>query len=312
MTHTISKLSKNVSIDGVQYLEDYCFSCGESAPVFEVSTQHGLNQLLGNAKFNNREYGDVLYRGQCRLYDSITPSLMRECTHVNSRMKALNGLIQSIKTDPLLSKDMKVKNDSDSDAIIEGVLQHYGVSTRYIDLVDNHWVALWMGQYAIQKSKKIKEYYHYYKRTIKIESIVNGDYVGARKEDLYQFVLLIAIPVSSEWKKGVEETSDYCMVDLRQALPSVFLRPHAQHGLVVRRKGEDKDVAAFYDIASQVVGILKFRIDIVDQWLGNGSLLSMDNLFPPAAVDYGYDLLLSRIDIFNKSDNDRLSITRYY
>ena len=53
-----------------------------------------------------------------------------------------------------------------------------------------------------------------------------------------------------------------------------------------------------YDMASQVIGILRIRIDNVDQWLGNGQLLSQDNLFPNAMNDYGYDLLLQLPDDF--------------
>lgn len=311
MKSTITKLSTKASINGVQYLEDYSFCCGEFAPVFEVSTQHGLNQLLGNAKFVNREYGEVLYRGQCHLYGTVMPSLIRNYKQVCSQMNRLRALIELIKNDTLLRKDLKAQNANICDAIIEGVLQHYGVPTRYIDLVDNHWVALWMGQYEMQKTKRIEEYAHYKKRTILIENIVNGDYLADKKDDLYQYILLLAIP-STLGNEGVTEANGFCRVDLRQALPSIFLRPHAQHGIVVRRKGEDKNKAEFYDIASQVVGILKIRIDIVDRWLGNGTLLTMENLFPPAAVDYGYDLLLSRSDIFSKAGNERFAITRYY
>lgn len=311
MKSTITKLSTEASINGVQYIEDYSFSCGKTAPVFEVSTQHGLNQLLGNAKFVNREYGEVLYRGQCHLYETVMPSLIRGYKQVCSQMNRLRALIELIKNDTLLRKDLKAQNNDICDAIIEGVLQHYGVPTRYIDLVDNHWVALWMGQYEMQKTKSIEEYAHYKKRAILIENIVNGDYLADKKDDLYQNILLLAIP-SALGNEGVTEANGFCRVDLRQALPSIFLRPHAQHGIVVRRKGADKNKADFYDIASQVVGIIKIRIDIVDRWLGNGTLLTMENLFPPAAVDYGYDLLLSRSDIFSKAGNERFAITRYY
>ena len=45
-------------------------------------------------------------------------------------------------------------------------------------------------------------------------------------------------------------------------------------------------------MASQVIGILRIRIDLADQWLGEGQLLSQANLFPSPMNDYGYDLLL--------------------
>ena len=85
---------------------------------------------------------------------------------------------------------------------------------------------------------------------------------------------------------------------MRQALPSIFLRPHAQHGLVIKKKPHHGTVCD-YDMSDTVIGILKIRIDRTIQWIGNGQLLSQDNLFPAPAYDHGYDMLLSRTDIFN-------------
>lgn len=101
---------------------------------------------------------------------------------------------------------------------------------------------------------------------------------------------------------GIQESADYIEIDLRQALPSVFLRPHAQHAYAIRRKvhGDHNDVES-YDLAHAVIGVLKIRIDRVNEWLGEGHLLSQDNLFPPPAYDYGYDLLLDRSDFLKDS-----------
>lgn len=89
-----------------------------------------------------------------------------------------------------------------------------------------------------------------------------------------------------------------------------FLRPHAQHGLVLRRKVHQPTSygADAYDIAPAVIGIIKIRIDKVHEWMGNGGLLTQNNLFPPPAYDYGYDLLLSRAELFKDSE---YSITKY-
>lgn len=68
------------------------------------------------------------------------------------------------------------------------------------------------------------------------------------------------------------------------------MRPHAQHAYVI--KVRDKVKADEYDLASQVVGIIKIRVDKADEWLGNGTLLTQSNLFPPPAIDQGYYTLL--------------------
>lgn len=54
-------------------------------------------------------------------------------------------------------------------------------------------------------------------------------------------------------------------------------------------------------MSSQVIGILRVRVDRVKKWLGDGELLSQANLFPPPTSDYGYDILLSRDDLFSEN-----------
>ena len=106
---------------------------------------------------------------------------------------------------------------------------------------------------------------------------------------------------------GVGISDDIIEVDLRKALSSIFLRPHAQHGLVVKKVNHLGTLEGF-DMATEVIGILRIRIDKVALWLGSGDFLSLNNLFPATAFDTGYDILLSRNDIFNQTD---FQIVRY-
>ena len=82
----------------------------------------------------------------------------------------------------------------------------------------------------------------------------------------------------------------------------INLRPHAQHGLIVRKKVTTPCTPESYDMASSVVGIIQIRIDRVKEWIGTGALLTQDNLFPAPAYDYGYDLLLQRGDLFEEEE----------
>lgn len=56
-------------------------------------------------------------------------------------------------------------------------------------------------------------------------------------------------------------------------------------------------------MAENVIGIIRIRTDLAAQWLGNGKLLSVENLFPSPAFDQGYDVLLSRKDLFEDTIN---------
>lgn len=94
-------------------------------------------------KFMNKDVGKVLYRGQNRLYGSLTPSLMRGKKYSDKCLYNLKSLVDTIMSDSRLNKQFNLPAGCKSNrSVIEGALQHYGTSTRFIDLVDNHWIAL--------------------------------------------------------------------------------------------------------------------------------------------------------------------------
>lgn len=295
-------LKPTVSIAGCHYRDDYVFESTHTVPIFEAYSVHGLNQIIGYAKFINKSYGDVYYRGECKLHKSLLPSLFRGKNNATSSTSKLKKLIKTIADDSDMINHLKLNpTDSVSNELkIESVLQHYGIPTRFLDIVDNHWVALWMGLNKNISYKNVKLYNHYVEREIPLIDFVDGK--SCTEEDLFQYILLIAVPSKNENNNtGIYTSADYYKVDLRQALPSTYLRPHAQHGLVVRKRPHGGGNVNKYDMSDNVVGIVKIRIDRVKQWIGNGELLSQSNLFPPPAYDNGYDILLSRTDLFTEN-----------
>jgi hypothetical protein len=305
---SIAVMKNKLNPYGCEYCGDYSFSCGNVVPIFEVSNIHALNQIIGYAKFINKSYGNVYYRGECKLHNSLIPSLFRGVTNTSSAAGKLNSLIETVCTDKHMMKQLKLdENDKINSALkVEGVLQHYGIKTRFLDIVDNHWIALWMGLNRNVSHKQICSYNHYEEREIPLIDFANG--VECTEEELFQYILLVAIQSSQKnTNDGIYVSENFSVIDLRQALPSTYIRPHAQHGLVVRKNPHTGNKAEDYDIASNVVGIIKIRIDRAKQWLGNGSLLSQNNLFPPPSFDNGYDVLLDRTDLFS----DQFKIARY-
>lgn len=303
------QLPTSLTINGAKYIGEHEFDVGNSVPIYEIDSMHAFTQLLGHAKFNNQHYGNVYYRGECKLHNSLKPSLYRKCKKIEKTTERLSALIKKVSEDDGLKNTLKVGNCDDGvkKHIIEGVLQHYGIPTRFVDVVDNHWVALWMGNNKNERFKQVNSYYHYSKRNIPLVELARNEQIN--DEDLFQYVLLMAIPFSNQNKySGVRYSEDFIEVDLRQSLPSVFLRPHVQHGLVIRKKIHNSPTSNEYDMATTVIGIIKVRVDYVQKWIGNGELLSQNNLFPPPAYDYGYDLLLQRTDLFKNSE---YSIAKY-
>lgn len=144
-------------------------------PVYEVTTVHGLNQIVGYIKHNNANHGTVLYRGQANLYESLIPSILHGApTHSelvkrsNELSKYIEAIIADKEMQKLLHFDENMINRSFyKQYVVESMLQHYGVRTHFQDFVDNHWTALWFGLYELKKELMPGcthdcEYYCYY------------------------------------------------------------------------------------------------------------------------------------------------------
>lgn len=300
-------LKTSVSIHDAKFIKTHQFSCGHSVPIFEVTTMHALNQIIGYSKFINRQYGYVFYRGQCELYNTLLPSLIRNTNpnkgpiSVSTATTRIGQQLTKMINDHKLSNELQMSTNSDTINRLkfESILQHYGAPTRFIDLVDNHWIALWMGLYRFETVKNLLSYCRYEKRIIPYIDALHKKTIISEKE-IYQYILLVAFPNGKNIAPGITETKDHIIIDLRQALPSTFLRPHAQHALVAKVRYNNSDAEKkYYDLAKNVIGIVRIRIDRADKWMGSGELLTQSNLFPPAAYDNGYDILLSRTDLFD-------------
>lgn len=328
----IQKLTSKSRVDGTVYLGDYTFKNGNCVPLYDIQKMSAFNQLIGHAKYINHEYGNVYYRGVDDLYDNVMPALLR--SRAKGNPTDLIEVMNSVTSSPYFKESLKLfpitheRNLSDkinnkkskryNKYIVESLLQHYAGSTRFIDLVDNHWVSLWMGLHRFIVSGKKKQFCTFEKKTVPLEDyyetlVTTGKYdIDTLNHNIYLYILLLAFPYSKESPiRGIEITNEFIVVDLRKALPSFYLRPHAQHAWVAKRK-EDHDSkcnnANYYDLSSQVVGILRVRLDRASMWLGEGALLTKENLFPSPALDQGYNNLLMHPEIFKNP----FEIWKYY
>ena len=311
-------LNSSNNAEGCTFVEDFTFWTKHKVPLYDISTMGAFNQLVGFAKFTNSEYGNVYYRGIGGLYDNVLPSLLR------NRRKGipddLTAMLKKISKDKRLNDSLKLrtinskaysKQDYRSNKIverfnkytIESLLQHYVGYTRFLDVVDNHWIALWMGLHKFQMHGKGARYCACKKRQLLLGDMLEQlakDKKLLPNEDIYVYVLLMAMPhATSVPEYGITQTEYFVEVDLRKALPSIYIRPHAQHALVIKKRVKHSDgSASYFYMSKQVVGIIKVRIDIADNWVGNGYLMTESNIFPSPSLDQGYNTLLMRTDIF--------------
>lgn len=318
MDSKLEVLNENMRIEGCRFEKSFPFSSGHNVPIYKVDNTSAFNQLVGYAKFKNAGYGNVYYRGINNLYDNVLPAIMRG--RVKGVPNDLNKICEEIANDSRLKKSLKLriekckKDDKSQKDInknikrfnrytIEALLQHYVGRTSFLDVVDNHWIALWMGLHKFQMHGKGARYCACIKRQLlfgdMLELFAKEDEI-LPNEDIYVYVLLIAMPhATSIPEYGITQTEYFVEVDLRKALPSIYIRPHAQHALVIKKREKHSDgSASYFDMSKQVVGIIKVRIDIADNWVGNGYLMKESNIFPSPSLDQGYNTLLMRTDIF--------------
>lgn len=87
---------------------------------------------------------------------------------------------------------------------------------------------------------------------------------------------------------GIDDTCQ--TIDLRSSMPSIFLRPHMQHGVLYRLKGTT--ITRPKDYYTSIKAIVRIHLDDALAWLGNSGLVERDCLFPSPYYDFGYKILL--------------------
>lgn len=258
---------------------------GIGCNVYHVKKPFVLVQAAGylkhvRAKSNNKS---VFFRGQGKLYQTIPPTLYRGLKLPQARDKrdaAMEKVLEDIRKNQQVLRAVNAH-------VQEPILQHYGLKTRWLDVVDNVWVALWFACHTAHAFGKHGEYLHFEKRVVR----------HTNPDSCYAYILLLeaANTPDNEVGTGCFKDIDSAAIDLRIAVPSHFVRPHAQHGLVI--KALDQAGRAPIDFSSLLVGII--RVDLADalEWLGSGDLLSIHSLFPPPPYDFGYQEILNNITV---------------
>lgn len=269
-----SRLSKLKSQHGAWTKDD-----ASGLHVFDVFNQHVFVQASGYLKHvlgKSRTCG-VFFRGQSKLHRTLEPSLYRGAStqkQKSTRDAALNAYMADCEGKILAAVPEYAR---------EPLLQHYGIRTRWLDLVDNIWIALWFACHTAHGTGQLGEYLHFERRRPSPDPF---------KAD-YAYVLMVetGMEATDNAKPGLFQSEHADLIDLRVAAPSTFIRPHAQHGLLFRRTkfADHKHV----DNGEFVVGVLRVQLRDALEWLGEGSLVSTRALFPPATYDFGYRELLN-------------------
>lgn len=269
---------------------------GRKAGPFDVLTiadPHDLVQVIGWLKYRSAPE-TVVYRGQTALCHAMTPSGLRGVDlHGRSTLaRALRIYTDLIAGECLCPNGphnygqahLCLERTRRSSPIVRGthraavepLLQHYGLATRWLDVVDNVWVALWFACHE----QVTRGRFAYHQRRSPDQESAGFAYIAVIRTGELSATTIPGYFVGSETR----------LVDLRYAVPSVYLRPHAQHGLLVApAKLPDADQVT---LTPQVVAYLEVHLGDALAWLGSGMMASSFVFFPPAVRDEGYRRLL--------------------
>lgn len=270
--------------------------------VLQVNSIQSFIQALDYLKFKLHARDEAIYfRGQHSLYNTglddnekylFQPSALRGIKRTKALQDVKTKINQKIKIFrkmlPRFSSAIKYNDD-----VIEGLMQQYGLSTTWVDVVDNIWIALWFACYRsdlptnirIAKSANAGKwqercFVHMVRRSLNSE--------------LYGFAYVLVLG-------GTKHVID--TVDLRTSVPSDFIRPHVQHGVLIRTAGV-KNVNMF----NLIKGIIRVRLCDALDWLGNGQIFQPSSILPSPNYDTGFRQLLTSESQYTGSDVLRFPI----
>lgn len=202
----------------------------------------------------------VYLRGQSSLYTGqIMPSAYRHGDK-SSVDKKIVGLIEMLK-DVAGDEIRKLSDD-----VIEGLFQQYEQSSRWVDAVDNIWVALW---FACHRRWEQCDRVSYVPRNPRIE------------QQQYRYCYVLILGADSRKVK---------LMDLRVVTPSIFVRPHAQHGVLLQKTG--RDGLPTRDMSSMIRGVVRIDLEDALSWIGSSPSLSASVMFPNPSFDSGFKNLI--------------------
>lgn len=207
--------------------------------------------LLKQKQIKKNKNGWVYCRGQCSHHKSMLPSLFRNRNQkylVSTLLKAQECLVDKIRSN---YKDGRFQK-----ANLSALLQHYGINTSWLDLVDNLYIAIWFATNSIKTGDK------------KGPSIVQN---STEKHGWIYFVSNL-----------VQSKADLISVDLGTAHHSLNIRPHVQHGISASRgSGLWRDNNR--DLKEYVLATVRF--DVSDKWRISGYMASNNYIFPSTHFD---------------------------
>lgn len=211
-----------------------------------------FNAVIRQAVAAKHPSARVYCRGQDKHFNSMRPSLFRA---PNDRYSTQCLLKAEADFAAGLAKASVAKRFQR--ASLPALLQHYGVRTSWLDVVDNLYVATWFATHSRRRGHA---------------------WIGMRDGE-YGWLYFISTD---------SPTSRLTVVDFRDKHHHLSTRPHSQHGVSVTKDGT-KWSDAGRGLDEFVAATVRLRCG--PQWQLHGFMASEQYLFPDASEDNTVKLL---------------------
>lgn len=251
----------------------------EGAPCLRVHSYRALVRVVGYFKYHAGT--TLLYRGQTRCFGKMKASLHRRPTPPSDA-----------ETESFLARFRTVM-EVDRTAVMklstEPLLQHYGLDTRWLDVVDSLPHALFFACHELCDSPQVKG---------------TRTFLPSLRE--FGFIYVLDMGHLRPVRRGKSTVVGYSrtslalkLADLRALKPSNALRPHAQHGLLTTAPSSTSD------LWPHLVARIAVPVRDARAWIA-GEATDRTSLFPPPVWDTFYGMMLSaKMSRFLKEEENK-------
>lgn len=249
-------------------IKSYVSYSEDERPYLSIAHPAILATFMGYLKYQSRiadEKKEVFFRGQTDNYKNIIPSLLRgnDFDKINTLSEAYENLKRQVQK---LYKSTRFRNET-----IDNLLQHYGIKSKTLDLVDNIYVAIWFASNKWQQ----------------VEGFSNLCTYKESNQKFGWIYFMLVDPPSINQETSSPSFNGFC--DLRKYHSSLSVRLHCQHGITYFRNNNGKwteQNRCFDDLVIATV-----RIPNSEEFKMKGTIFTRDFLFPNSEIDNTYKLL---------------------
>jgi|AntAceMinimDraft_8_1070364.scaffolds.fasta_scaffold01255_11 hypothetical protein len=200
--------------------------------------------LLMQSIWSGESTGSVYSHGQTAHYGRMPPSIFRNAAPGTvERLRAAEMALAKTVREAFHQKRF-LRPD------LPALLQHYGLKTTWLDVVDNLWISVWFATHQFVP--------HDVERKVRV--------AGSTSE--YRWIYFV--------RTGTMGGNSLRVVDLRRQHHSFSVRPHVQHGVSVHAPN-------LVDLSDFVLATVRFPND--HKWTLEGHMFDPGVLFPPRRLD---------------------------